>query len=262
MIRKLFIVGVFLFCARAAYAVQASENFSDASSTETCGSNTVIDNLGPLTSCVEFVYNGGFSGSNGTTWFKGPTSGTTLNGPKINVVDGATANGIQFGAGSTGTAGAPSRTSVANTVTQGVTQTFCATWLGGLAATGIHIYKKDATGNFGEVSYSGTTAGTTAITDDSAQNLVLGNARGTTAPKPFVGDLHYIKIWNRVLTTNEMMAGTTWVYKNPSGLVFNRWFADPTGRDLSGNGNTCTQSGNIIAGTTGAQLIAGGMGSE
>lgn len=128
--------------------------------------------------------------------------------------DSAIANGIRFfllhnsgnpiltfGADSSGFTYQPSRTAnatAANYIAYGSYHDVAVTWNGGLAASGIHLYRGTNGTPFTEVTGTYTsTDGLTAILGPAGQNITLGNSPPNT--RAFNGDIFYICRWNRVL---------------------------------------------------------------
>lgn len=157
----------------------------------------------PLAQTVLALFYATGSGEGGTGYVMSRTPVSSVNGPRMSILDNTAAPQIFFGGHSTGNAGQPSFTGNANTITYGKWHHCAATWDGTLTgSTGVLAY----VGIEGKALalVAGTTAnGTTAADAGSANALHVGNRGGTD--RTFNGDIAYVAQWNRVLSLDEML---------------------------------------------------------
>lgn len=159
-----------------------------------CGSGASIDDVRPITIAAWIFPRTAGEGSLGYIFSKFASGGS---GPRVLLDSINVTNGINFGAHSTGTANQPSRISNSNWIVLKTWQHVAITWDGSLTATNIHSYVNGV-----EVTYFSSTNGTTAITSDAADSIVLGNR--VAADRTFDGYIADVRIYNRILSLAEI----------------------------------------------------------
>lgn len=96
-------------------------------------------------------------------------------------------------------------------------QHVAVTWDGSLAAANVHMYFDGFEGSYA----TQTNAGSASRVSDAPSLLVLGNNEAAT--NTWNGSLHDVRLWNRVLTPQEVLA----VYRAPFGPVYRKMIVVP-----------------------------------
>lgn len=210
-----------------------------ASALNNLGSQTVMSRCrptGPGGGNIGYLY-----GKNGSS----PASG-----PRLFVSDNSGAPRISFGAHSTTTASKPTRNGANNSVVYNTWQDLAATWDGTLISSGIVVY---VNGVNVSLTYSALENGTGAVADDSAHAVTLLNREDLG--REFVGDVAWIAVWDRVLTTTEMdLARSDGPLEVPDGLVL-LWANQA---DLGPNSLTPESRSTYVAGALPSNTALGG----
>lgn len=225
----------------------ASQTFNATTSQEGCGSNSVLDNI--------------FSGGSGGTIIasiKNAGVGENNNGYIVSkLVTGgwnfasAQASGTRrlvffhFFSGTDLSVESASNSIVDNTI-----QNVAITWDGSATATNVHLYIDGV-----EVSYAVQTNGTGTPDSDASHNFIIGNR--AAGDRTFNGDISYVKAYTRQLSIAEINEVIRVPSSIPDGNVLYRSMWEQSGKDLSGNGNTCTSS-NLSDSSNGPPVMFGG----
>ncbi|HEY4508763.1 MAG TPA: LamG domain-containing protein [Candidatus Paceibacterota bacterium] len=173
--------------------IDGGGSFNAATSEINVGSGASLDNLAAYT--VSAWINVAGAGENNFGYIYSKTPNLSANGPRFFTNDSGGTRRLSFAAHSSGTAAQPLRTSNDNAYSASTITHVTATWDGGLAGTGIHIYV-----NGTEVTYSGVADGTTAISSDSSNTAYIGNRDGQE--RTFNGILDEIHVSNTVRSTD------------------------------------------------------------
>lgn len=219
-----------LFLAFFLLTGASSQNYNATTSVETCGTaDDMIQEDQPLTIVVWVYANGVGEGGTGRIVDR-ETSGAVF-GPHLFL--NATAS-VGFRNENSGGTALDRRTSN-STLTLSAWQSLAVTWDGSTTASNVKIYI-----NLAEPSYKTTTNASAILGDNVLATTRLGNRSGDD--RTFDGQIAYVQIWNRVLTTAEISQATYRPGSVRNGLRFYRTEWNNNGADLSGNGHTCTPS--------------------
>lgn len=244
--KKLFLVLTILFLVPSLCFGAASRDFDGVDDKINCGSNSVLDNLGPMTILA---------------WIDTDSGGEVLLGNIVTKDNADTAGRWLFFLASSATAyrffkdfdGASDLSVITNSFGGTGKRAVSMTWDGSLTATNVHIYVNGV-----EATYSTQANGAGSAVSDASIALYIGNRDNVDLT--FDGRISYVQIWNRVLNINEITQATTFPGSVSNGLVgFWPLTGDSPETDLSGNGNTGTVTGAATS-TDGAPVVfAGGL---
>lgn len=214
----------------------ASKDYDGADDITNFGNRTILTNIGAQTRTAWIYPRSRGEGNLGVITRIG-TSGAVFNRWSF---DSGTTNALIF-TWACGSATFGIRVTSANTITLNRWSFVAMTWDGSITASNVHIYINGV-----EPSYATTTSGISSVLSDSGSDLTVGNNHGAT--QSFDGNIAYVNIYNKILTTDEMkdiMFREGSVFR---GLIFSSPLLETTGAidpDLSGNNSTgtCTTTG-------------------
>lgn len=192
------------------------------------------------------------TGSGGGTfgYIYGKVASGTIAGPRFFLEHNSGNPLVTFGFSSSGVSGKPTRQATAGSITYNAWQDIAGTWDGSLISSGINLYVDGTAVN---PAYAAGNNGSGSVSDDSANPVVLMNREGLG--REFVGDVAWIAVWDRVLTTTEMnLARSDGPLEVPSGLVM-LWANQ---EDLGPNSLTPTARSTYVAGALPPNTALGG----
>lgn len=196
-----------------------------------------LDDLGSQTIIAYCKPTGSGGGGFGYIFGKTPTGSTA--GTRFFVDHNGGSPRLSFGVSSTGSGGPgnPNNLGATSGITYNAWQHCEVTWDGSLNGTGISLFVN------GTAKDGTQTNGVTAISSDAANDAYLMNRFGLG--REFVGDIAWIAVWDRVLSSDERgSARTNGPLSVPSGLVL-VWANQA---DLGPNGLTETTRSTFVAG--------------
>lgn len=108
-----------------------------------------------------------------------------------------------------------------------------------------HIYTGNLTTAITEATYGTATDGSGALTDDAAENWVIGNKAAATFNSAWQGAIGHFSIYNVVLTSAQIEAQRLRQFVGSGCVMFLQLGFDGTGTqtDFSGNSNTGAVTG-------------------
>ncbi len=213
--------------------------FSPTAALNDLGSQTIMSRCRPNA-----------AGGGGFGYLYGKTVSSSITGIRLFIDGGGGAPFVTFGANSTTQANQPLRSGAANSISYNVWQDIAATWDGALNSSGIALYV-----NGSNISATAVSAhnGSGAVASDAANPVLLMNREGLG--REFVGDMAWLAVWNRVLTTTEMnTARSDGPLAVPDGLVL-LWANQA---DLGPSGLTPQSRSTYVAGALPPNTALGG----
>lgn len=161
--------------------------FSPADELDDLGSQTIMARCRPTA-----------SGGGGIAYLYAKSNSAGA-GPRVLVEHNSGSPRLTFGANSTTKVNFPTRNGNSNSVVYNTWQDLAVTWDGSLTSSGIGLYVNGT--DIGGPVYT-SNDGSGAVASDAANPVLLMNREGLG--REFVGDLAWVAVWNRVLTTVEM----------------------------------------------------------
>lgn len=160
-----------------------------------CGSNSVLDNISPMSLSV-WIYT---KGANPNSAFARILDKRPLNGQATgwSLIHETTNDFVDFLVDFDG--GTDLRVQTSNsTLAKNIWQHILLTWDGSLTATNVHIYVNGI-----EVGYQTQTNGVGNREDDSTGTFDIGNATASSYERAFNGLIDVPSVYNRILSTFE-----------------------------------------------------------
>lgn len=178
-------------------------------------SHSSLNNLGSCT-IVAYAKPSG-SGGGGFGYLFGKTTGSSTDGFRFFVDYNGGSQKLTLGA-SSGDPGLPTASTTAGSVTNDAWAYFTGTCDGSINGSGIALQINGTS----QLDAGSATDGSSALIDDSANDVYLINRSGTT--RDWAGDVAWVAVWNRVLNSTELAkvvngAGGEGPLDVPSGLV-------------------------------------------